>query len=62
MAADVGATLSDLLRRPSIGIGIGLLYRAPIGRIELNFGLPVTMRQGDWPRKGFQFGIGIEFM
>ena len=58
----MGTTLSELLKRPSVGVGIGLIYRTPIGRLELNFGIPVTMRQGDWARKGFQFGIGVEFM
>lgn len=58
----MGATLSELVKRPSVGVGLGLIYRTPIGRVELNFGIPVTMRQGDWARKGFQIGIGVEFM
>ena len=57
----MGATLSELMKRPSIAAGIGLIYRTPLGRVELNFGVPVRMRQGDWARKGFQFGIGFEF-
>jgi outer membrane protein insertion porin family len=60
--ANMGPTFSELLHRPSIGVGLGMIYRTPIGRVELNFGVPVTMRQGDWARKGFQFGIGVDFM
>jgi outer membrane protein insertion porin family len=61
-SGNIQATFSELLNRPSIGVGVGMIYRTPIGRVELNFGVPVTMRQGDWPRKGFQFGIGVDFM
>jgi len=59
---DAASTFKELIQRPSIGVGIGLVYRTPIGRVELNFGVPVTMREGDWARKGFQFGIGVDFM
>ena len=59
--ANVQSTFSELLKKPSIGVGLGLIYRTPIGRVELNFGMPITMRQGDWARKGFQFGIGVDF-
>jgi Omp85 superfamily domain len=59
---DIGATFSELWRRPSVGVGIGITYRLPIARVELNFGVPIVMRQGDWSRKGFQFGVGLEFM
>ena len=62
LLGNVGQTLSELWRRPSVGVGFGLVYRAPIGRVELNFGVPVTVRQGDWSRKGLQFGFGLEFM
>ena len=63
MIENVRATLLELFKRPSVGAGFGILYRAPIGfRVELNFGVPVVMRQGDWARKGLQFGIGLEFM
>ena len=55
-------TFSELWRRPSVGVGFGVVYRTPIGSVELNFGVPVTVRQGDWSRKGFQFGFGLEFM
>jgi outer membrane protein insertion porin family len=59
---DIGKTFSELWRRPSVGVGVGVIYRLPIARVELNFGVPVVMRQGDWSRKGFQFGVGLEFM
>ena len=62
IVANFASTFRELIERPSAGVGVGLVYRTPIGRVELNFGLPVTMRQDDWSRKGFQFGFGVEFM
>ena len=59
---DIGETFSELWKRPSVGVGIGVTYRLPIARVELNFGVPLVMRQGDWSRKGFQFGVGLDFM
>jgi len=59
---NVGATFTELWKRPSVGVGVGLIYRTGIGRVELNFGVPLVMRQGDWNRKGFQFGVGVEFV
>ena len=59
---DIGDTFSELWKRPSVGMGIGVTYSLPIARVELNFGVPLVMRQGDWSRKGFQFGVGLEFM
>jgi len=59
---NISGTYSELLKKPSVGVGVGMIYRSPIGRVELNFGVPVMMRQGDWARKGFQFGVGVDFM
>ena len=47
---------------PSMSTGIGLVYAHPVARFELNFSLPLVQRKGENARKGFQFGIGINFL
>lgn len=47
---------------PSLTAGIGLVYRAPMARFELNFSLPLVVRANESPRKGIQFGVGFSFM
>lgn len=47
---------------PSIGVGVGLVYAHSVARFELNFSLPLVMRQGEESRKGLQVGVGIEFL
>ncbi|XDG06426.1 hypothetical protein ABKA04_006041 [Annulohypoxylon sp. FPYF3050] len=47
---------------PSIAAGVGLVYVHPVARFELNFSLPLAMRQGEEGRKGLQVGVGINFL
>ncbi|KAI1157712.1 outer membrane protein, OMP85 family [Nemania serpens] len=47
---------------PSIAAGVGLVYAHPVARFELNFSLPLVMRQGEESRKGLQVGVGIDFL
>lgn len=47
---------------PSMSAGLGLVYAHPAARFELNFSLPLVLRKGEEGRKGFQFGIGINFL
>lgn len=47
---------------PSIAAGFGIVYAHPAARFEVNVGLPLVLRKGEKPRKGFQFGVGINFM
>ncbi|KAI1276924.1 outer membrane protein, OMP85 family [Xylaria sp. FL0933] len=47
---------------PSIAAGVGLVYAHPVARLELNFSLPLVMRQGEESRKGLQVGVGINFL
>ena len=44
---------------PSMSAGFGLVYAAPMARLELNFSLPLVLRKGEEGRKGLSFGIGI---
>jgi hypothetical protein len=43
-------------------MGIGVLFQQGPLRVELNFGLPLLARIGDGVRKGFQFGVGLDFL
>ncbi|KAI9895015.1 MAG: hypothetical protein M1814_000237 [Vezdaea aestivalis] len=47
---------------PSLSAGVGLVYAHPMARFEVNFSLPLVLRQGEEGRKGVQFGIGISFL
>ncbi|KAL5606459.1 hypothetical protein BROUX41_002870 [Berkeleyomyces rouxiae] len=47
---------------PSIAAGVGIVYAHPVARFELNFGLPIALRRGEDAAKGFQVGVGINFM
>lgn len=47
---------------PSMSAGFGLVYAHPAARFELNFSLPLVIRQGEEGRKGLQFGIGINML
>lgn len=54
-------TLKDILN-PSIAAGLGLCYASPQARFELNIGMPLVARSGEWFQKGLQFGVGLEFL
>ncbi|KAK4145656.1 surface antigen-domain-containing protein [Dichotomopilus funicola] len=59
----VGSALSELTNGvPSLAAGIGLVYAHPVARFELNFSLPLVQRKGEEGRKGFQVGVGINFL
>ncbi|PBP19821.1 mitochondrial outer membrane protein, partial [Diplocarpon rosae] len=47
---------------PSLAAGVGVVYAHPVARFELNFSLPLVLRQGEAGRKGLQFGVGINFL
>ena len=50
------------LTRPSIAAGVGLLVRFSFLRFEVNYCVPVVVRETDVVKPGIQFGIGLEFM
>jgi outer membrane protein insertion porin family len=61
-AKGLGDNIMWCLRRPSISAGVGLLYRFDPVRVEVNFGVPLVASQSDGMRRGFQVGIGMEFL
>ncbi len=54
------ANLRDGL--PSAAAGLGIVYAHPIARFEINFSLPLVIRQREEARKGLSFGVGVEFL
>jgi outer membrane protein insertion porin family len=60
---NVSSTIAELKNGlPSIAAGLGVVYAHPVARFELNFTLPLVQRDGESPRKGLQFGVGISFL
>ncbi|KAI1798397.1 surface antigen-domain-containing protein [Ganoderma leucocontextum] len=50
------------ISKPSISAGVGLVYKLDPVRVEVNFGVPLVASKGDGVRKGFQVGIGLDFL
>ncbi|KAJ6571994.1 surface antigen-domain-containing protein [Mycena capillaripes] len=55
---NIGASLS----KPSVSVGVGLIYNFDPARIEVNFGVPLLASKSDGSRRGFQVGLGLEFL
>lgn len=55
-------TILSTFSKPSIAAGVGLLYKLDPVRVELNFGVPLVASKSDGTRRGFQLGIGLEFL
>ncbi|GAA5863064.1 hypothetical protein JCM3774_001409 [Rhodotorula dairenensis] len=47
---------------PSTTVGLGLVYRHSLVRVEANLGVPLVQTQGEGGIKGFQFGLGLSFL
>jgi outer membrane protein insertion porin family len=61
--AGMNRAFQDLVSGPpSIATGIGLVYAHPVARFELNFSLPLVLRRHEQGTKGFQVGVGINFL
>ncbi|KAJ2359358.1 hypothetical protein IWW50_000413 [Coemansia erecta] len=50
------------LMRPSVAVGLGLVYRHSMVRVELSCGLPLVAALTDRPKAGLQFGLGVQFL
>ncbi|KAI9480120.1 hypothetical protein LPJ78_003284 [Coemansia sp. RSA 989] len=48
--------------RPSAAVGVGLVYRHSMVRVELSCCLPMLATTTDWPKPGLQFGLGVQFL
>ena len=62
IAVPLKQTVLASLSRPSLSAGVGIIYRLDPVRVELNFGVPLACSRSDGARRGFQVGMGLEFM
>ena len=61
-AAPLSQTVSKFLVPPSISAGLGVVYRFEPIRVEVNFAVPLVAARSDGLQRGFQVGVGLEFM
>ncbi|SGY73837.1 BQ5605_C005g03321 [Microbotryum silenes-dioicae] len=54
--------LKGLVKEPSVSVGLGLMYRHSLVRIEANVGVPLAMGKQEGGVKGLQFGLGMSFL
>ncbi|CAA7268526.1 unnamed protein product [Cyclocybe aegerita] len=50
------------LAQPALSAGLGLVYRLDPVRVEVNFGMPLALSEGERGRRGVQVGVGVEFV
>ena len=55
-------SLLHAVKGPSVAAGVGLIYRFDPVRVEVNFGVPLVAYRSDGCQRGFQVGIGLEFL
>jgi len=56
------ATTRDIVAKPAVSAGVGLIYRLDPIRVEVNLGVPLVASKTDKMRRGFQMGVGVEFL
>ena len=65
-AITTAAPLTQIIRRslaqPSVSAGVGLVYCFDPIRVEVNFAVPLVAARSDGLHRGFQAGVGMEFM
>ena len=61
-ATPLQQSVISALSKPSVSAGLGIVYRLQGIRVEMNFGLPLVAAKTEGARKGFQLGIGMEFL
>ena len=62
-AASVRTAILDEFRRsPRLSVGLGMVVRARVARIELNYSWPLLAPTHDILRRGLQIGIGMTFI
>ena len=55
-------SVRESISKPSVGAGVGLVYKLDAVRVEVNFGVPLVASKSDGMRKGIQVGIGMDFL
>eukprot|EP01135_Chromosphaera_perkinsii_P005318 Nk52_evm2s341 gene=Nk52_evmTU2s341 len=66
----IGQSLNNLFKFSANGladagrlsVGFGLVLRTGFARLELNYCIPLIYGAGDQAKKGFQMGVGVDFL
>lgn len=62
LAKSLASNVQESISRPSISAGLGIAYRFDPLRVEVNFGVPLVTSKSDGHRRGFEVGIGVNFL
>jgi len=54
--------VQESITKPSISAGVGIVYRFDPLRVEVNFGVPLVASKSDGRKRGFEVGIGVNFL
>lgn len=58
----VATNVQECILKPSISAGLGIVYRFDPLRVEVNFGVPLVASKSDGHKRGFEVGIGVNFL
>lgn len=58
----LSTNVKELVGKPAVSVGTGLIFKHPIARFELNLVCPLVCHANDERRVGIQYGIGLSFM
>jgi len=61
-AKSLAMNVQESITRPSISAGLGIVYRFDPLRVEVNFGVPLVVSKSDGHRRGFEVGVGVNFL
>jgi outer membrane protein insertion porin family len=61
-SSSLQTSFQQLIHLPRVSVGIGLVIRAKIARVELNYSWPILTHTQDRLKRGFQVGLGMTFM
>lgn len=61
-AKSLASNVRESISRPSISAGLGIVYKFDPLRVEVNFGVPLVASKSDGHRRGFEVGIGVNFL
>lgn len=54
--------VQESITKPSVSAGVGIVYRFDPLRVEVNFGVPLVASKSDGRKRGFEVGIGVNFL
>jgi len=58
----LATNVKECITKPCVSAGVGIIYRFDPLRVEVNFGVPLVASKSDGHRRGFEVGIGVNFL